>query len=277
MSPELPLNNHHDASPGALTGVSGTISPSRVESIFGKAAELYHRYRPGISLNSAKMIAAITPGHDLALDVATGTGQVAARLLPHFSHVIGIDHDPRLIAEALRHSTVDYRVGNALQLRVDSGSVDLLTVGNALHWFDQAAFWKEVERVLKPGGVLAVLQHKRTFTGSKEFDELVEKDLGEILRPYGDPRMCAGRKNFEMTRLPFPSGPAVRDFVAFTWALTDFKDYLGTMSQNILYREVHGEPPTKSLDDRLSEAWGEEVPTRRVVFPYLLRTAIKPT
>ena len=53
-------------------------------------------------------------------------------------------------------------VGSGERLEVEDSSLDLVTICQALHWLDLDTFYSEVERVLRPGGVLAVVGYHMT-------------------------------------------------------------------------------------------------------------------
>ena len=89
-------------------------------------------------------------------DCATGSGQAAVSLAGHFDRVIATDASRQQLDQAMPHDRVTYQVAQAQRTGIASGSVDLVTVAQALHWFDIPRFFNEAKRVLKPGGVVAV-------------------------------------------------------------------------------------------------------------------------
>ena len=95
------------------------------------------------------------PGCRLAWDCGTGNGQAAVALAFDFDRVIATDASEKQIANAEPHDRVEYRVAPAENSRIESGTVDLTMVAQALHWFDLDRFYAEARRVLKLDGVLA--------------------------------------------------------------------------------------------------------------------------
>ena len=96
---------------------------------------------------------------DLALDVATGTGNTALALAPHVKHVTGLDLTPEMLAQARRLTAergvpnVDWVLGDAEKLPFPDASFDLYTARAAPHHFhDIGAAIREAFRVVKPGG-----------------------------------------------------------------------------------------------------------------------------
>ena len=62
----------------------------------------------------------------------------------------------------LAGTCVEVEVGSGEQLEVGNNSLDLVTICQALHWLDLPAFYQQVQRVLRPGGVLAVMGYHMT-------------------------------------------------------------------------------------------------------------------
>jgi len=91
-----------------------------------------------------------------ALDVACGTGQSSRALVEIADQVNAIDISPAMIAEAEPHERVRYHVAPAEAISFPDRSFDLVTVGLAFHWFDQAQFLREAYRVLKADGWLVI-------------------------------------------------------------------------------------------------------------------------
>jgi SAM-dependent methyltransferase len=91
-----------------------------------------------------------------ALDVACGTGHSAEALLAIVPDVAAVDGSPAMLSRARRRDRIRYVQGVAEQLPFRSGEFDLLTVGLAIHWFDQGAFLREAHRVLRADGWLVV-------------------------------------------------------------------------------------------------------------------------
>ncbi|XP_020365759.1 putative methyltransferase DDB_G0268948 [Rhincodon typus] len=127
----------------------------------------------------------------LAVDVGCGSGQSTRGLASHFEKVVGIDVSEAQIEEAKRMDGPDnvcYRQGVAEELEFKDGSVDLVTVGAAAHWFDMEKFMKEVDRVLKPKGCLALYCYAvpciLNYDDCSEPPTQIVQELFQTLVPY---------------------------------------------------------------------------------------------
>jgi demethylmenaquinone methyltransferase / 2-methoxy-6-polyprenyl-1,4-benzoquinol methylase len=104
-------------------------------------------------------LARVGPG-SRALDVATGTGDLAIALRERGADVVGVDFAERMLEIARRKaSDVDFRAGNALALEFGDDSFDAATVGFGARNFDDLdRGLREMARVVKPGGRVVVLE-----------------------------------------------------------------------------------------------------------------------
>src|SRR5512145_3219980 len=123
---------------------------------FSRRAPEYARFRPRPPASLVDFLAASTPAHDLAWDCGTGSGQAAVALAVRFDRVIATDPSDRQLARAEPHPRVEYRIGRESASGLDDASADLVTAAQAAHWFDLPAFYAEVDRVLRPGGLITV-------------------------------------------------------------------------------------------------------------------------
>eukprot|EP00891_Asterochloris_glomerata_P004935 jgi/Astpho2/4935/Aster-06674 len=102
------------------------------------------------------------------------SGQAAAMLAKRFKRVIATDPSEEQLSHAPEISNVDFRVGSAESTGLSDQSVDLITVGQGLHWFDFPSFWPEARRILKPAGAVAAWGYDiPTFPDHKACTELM--------------------------------------------------------------------------------------------------------
>jgi len=121
---------------------------------FGNLAETYHRIRPPYSkvlLDRAQEVLELDAGARV-LDLAAGTGRLTEELRRRFAEVVAVEPDERM--RAVHGGAL---AGSAEDIPLDEASVDAVFVGEAFHWFDPEAAIPELERVLRPGGGLAIV------------------------------------------------------------------------------------------------------------------------
>jgi SAM-dependent methyltransferase len=146
----------------------------RLGASFDAAADVYAEARPGYA--EAAIDWGLPPGAHRVLDLAAGTGKLTAALVERGLDVTAIDPSPAMLGR-LRTLLpgVDARMGTAEAIELPTASVDAITVGSALHWFDRPQADFEMARVLRPGGVVATFGNSRTKDEPwvRAFDELL--------------------------------------------------------------------------------------------------------
>lgn len=94
----------------------------------------------------------------MALDVATGNGQVALLLSAHFKKVIAIDESARQIRKipiSEQPKNIEFEVLKAEDIEREAESLDLIVVAQALHWLDLQRFIPKMNKLLKANGTFA--------------------------------------------------------------------------------------------------------------------------
>lgn len=123
---------------------------------FGSLAADYAEHRPDYPADAVRWALGGTTGP--VLDLAAGTGKLTSGLLALGLPVTAVEPDDAMRAElSHRFPQVEALPGTAEAIPLAAGSVDAVLVGQAFHWFDQAAALDEIGRVLRPDGVVGVL------------------------------------------------------------------------------------------------------------------------
>ena len=217
----------------------------------------YARHRPGYPDSLFDFLSSLTGGHDAAWDCATGSGQAALALAERYESVIATDASAAQIDSALPHDAVHYRVAHAEASGLKSASVDLVTVGQALHWFDIPAFFAEASRVLVTGGVLAIWCYELCQV-SDECDRAVDRLYRDITGPFWPPERELIESRY--AGIEAPGQPIVSpDFeMILSWHATDMLGYLRTWSACKRYEQEHGDDPVTMIENELLTAWGSQ-------------------
>lgn len=236
----------------------------------GHAAD-YARFRPNYPPKLFNYLASISPEHELAWDCATGNGQAAIGLAEHFAKVIATDASARQIESAQPHPSIRYWVAPAEASGIDSYSIDLILVAQALHWFDMDRFFTEAKRVSKDSGILAVSTYP-LVTVSPEIDSILSKFYYETTGPHWPPERDLVETNFENVRFPFPELPSREFKMRQQWNLAQLTGYLRTWSATKKFIAACGFDPVDLLTPELAGVWPDPEQTRPVTWPLKLRT-----
>ncbi len=151
---------------------------------------------------------------------------------------------------------VTFRVAPAQASGLPNASVDLVLVAQALHWFPLKEFYREVNRVVRPGGVLATLCYG-LMTISEEVDPIVSRLYHQDLAEYWPEErrhvdQGYGGLPFPFTPLPAPEHSAMEA----SWTLEQTVGYLGTWSALRRCRRDTGDDPLQRCLPQLARAWG---------------------
>jgi demethylmenaquinone methyltransferase / 2-methoxy-6-polyprenyl-1,4-benzoquinol methylase len=149
-----------------MSTASGTLPETQVQAMFDRIARVYDRMNGLMTVGMhhrwrerAVDLARVGPG-SRALDVATGTGDLAMALHARGAEVVGIDFSERMLEIARAKAPgIRFEAGNALSLPYADGEFDAVTVGfGARNFSDLALGLREMARVTRPGGRLVVLE-----------------------------------------------------------------------------------------------------------------------
>jgi hypothetical protein len=240
---------------------------------FSEQAALYARYRIDYPPELYAWLLPQVPNRLRAWDCATGNGQVAAVLAQYFREVEATDLSAGQLAQAAQLPNVHYQVATAEHTPFPDDYFDLITVGQAVHWFDPEAYHREVRRVAGPGTVLAEWGYGLGQTGDAALDALIRRFHDETVGPYWD----ANRWHVldEYARLPFPFARVrrARFDVRKQWSAAWYLDYLRTWSAVANYGRQHeGADAVLLVADELTHLWGAG--EREIVFPVFARAGV---
>src|SRR5688572_23497962 len=188
-------------------------------ALFSTVAREYANFRPGYPPELFAWLARICARRDAAWDCGCGSGQASIALAGHFAQVHATDVSPEQIAAAKPHSRVSYAVAPAEHSGLEDASVDLVTVAQALHWFDVAAFYVEARRVARPGALLAVWTYPRPRLADARLDRLFLAFYDEVVGPYWPPERQHVESNYQTLPFPCEEIPHPAFGLGFDWTL----------------------------------------------------------
>lgn len=200
-----------------------------------------------------QFLADLCHDHDLAWDCATGSGQAAMDLARTYARVIATDISQELLALAQPDPRISYRTAPAEASGVESTSVDLVTVAQALHWFDLPRFWPEVNRVLKPHGVLAFWGYNWPVL-QPDVDRVLEDFKAEIASSWPE-RSAILHREYDRIHPPFPVVPCPSFVASARWTLDNYLAHLRTWSGTRYYQEHSGQDVVERFRPAFASAW----------------------
>jgi ubiquinone/menaquinone biosynthesis C-methylase UbiE len=161
------------------------MTTDNLEKFSGRVAQ-YERYRerydPDAVLPLLRDWCGLRPDWTVA-DLGAGTGMLSDVFLANGNRVVAIEPNAEMRAACARlhdgNQSLELRPGTAEATGLEDASVEMVSVGRALHWFDLDRAIREVQRVLKPAGWLAVIALGRSDIGREE-----NLAFEEMLRPF---------------------------------------------------------------------------------------------
>ncbi|HEX3234953.1 MAG TPA: class I SAM-dependent methyltransferase [Gemmatimonadales bacterium] len=243
---------------------------------FSRVAGGYASYRPRYPEALFSFLARLPARRELAWDCAAGSGQATVGLVPHFDRVIATDASAALLASAPAHPRIAYRVAPAEASGLETGSADLITVAQAAHWFDLAAFYREARRVLAPGGVLALWTYGVYHLDDPGVDRILQYFYHDVVGPYWPPERRLVEDGYRSLAFPFEEITPPEIAMTADWSLPELLGYLGTWSATTRCREATGRDPVQALVPELEALWGPADLVRRVTWPLGLRVGSRP-
>lgn len=234
---------------------------------FGRVATHYASHRPNYPAALFAWLAAQCGRRDLAWDCGAGSGQASIGLAAHFRQVLATDMSADQLDHAIPHPRIEYRAALAESSGLPDHAADLVTVAQALHWFDTERFYAEVRRVLKPGGLIAAWSYGVITIEGEETNALLQHFYYRVIGPYWP----AERHHVETgySELPFPFQRIEPPPLAMQadWTLEHLAGYLRSWSASARYAAANGKDAVSELVAQLEPCWGGAARVRTVRWP----------
>ena len=207
---------------------------------FSSVSSDYARYRPRYPEVLIDWVAGLCRDRHLAWDVACGSGQSTLSLSSRFECVVGSDASAAQLGNTPAIRNIEWRVGTESPSGLNNGSVDLITVAQALHWFVLEDFWKECRRVLTPAGIVAVWCYGTARIGHHGANRIFQKFYHEVVAKHWPNGRRLVEEGYAGVEFPFVHIPSPDFQMVAQWNAAELAGYCASWSATKRCREETG-------------------------------------
>ncbi|MEJ6981323.1 class I SAM-dependent methyltransferase [Pedobacter sp. P351] len=221
---------------------------------FSAQAKQYQKFRPHYPDLLYSFLYSKVQDFDSAWDCGTGNGQVASELAEKFKKVFASDISENQLQHANLKDNITYFLGRSEETDFVDNSFDLITVAQAVHWFDLHSFYKEAKRVAKPNAVIAIWGYN-LLNVSTEIDRIIGKFYNDTLHDYWDAERKLVEDEYKSISFPFKEFEVPRFEIVVNWDIEQLLGYLNSWSAVQNYIEANGYNPVDELENELEPFW----------------------
>jgi ubiquinone/menaquinone biosynthesis C-methylase UbiE len=240
---------------------------------FSSCSGQYAAFRPRYPPELFAWLALVTGAHERVWDCACGNGQASVDLAGHFQEIYATDLSAEQIAHAPAHARVNYQLGLAEASGLPDDFVDLVTVAQALHWFDLDRFYQEARRVARPGAVLAVWCYGVCEIPAASGNAELQHFYSDIVGPYWMPERHLVESGYRTIPFPVSELKAPEFAMQIEWSLEQLLGYVSSWSASARYLKERGEDPVPRLQSALQPYWESAAGRCVVRWPLSVRAA----
>lgn len=248
----------------------------RFKDYFSSESPNYAKFRPRYGRELFAWLAGLVSDHGLAWDCATGNGQAAVPLSEFFDRVIATDASEEQIRSANPNPRIEYRTAPAEKSNLETASCDIVTVAQALHWFDLPGFYVEAKRVLKPEGALAVWSYN-FLRIDPAIDKIVNRFYTDTVGPFWPPERKIVERGYRDLPFPLIEMRAPEFSMTAEWSVDDLLGYLRTWSASRRYQDKVGHDPVALIESELRSVWPNKGNAIHVSWPLACRVGRRPS
>lgn len=235
---------------------------------YSTQAEFYAKYRPNYPSALFEFIYTKLVNNDLAWDCATGTGQVAAALANHFSQVKATDLSEGQLRNAIPKSNIEYLQSPAEETDFADQTFDLITVAQAIHWFNMNQFFEEVKRTLKPDGIIAIIGYDKLRIGDK-LNPIIDDIYHEMFGDFFNNCRKFIYTHYSNIPFPFEEIETPKFEINATWDLNHLEGFFHSWAPVQKLKNDQGIDPVPSFLEKISKYW--KGGKKEISFPIFLR------
>jgi ubiquinone/menaquinone biosynthesis C-methylase UbiE len=239
-----------------------------MKDLFSSQSKIYAAFRPTYPKELYQFVFKHVNESMAAWDCATGNGQVALYLATSFKEVYATDISQQQLDHAVKEKNIFYSLSPAEKTPFRDNQFDLITVAQALHWFDRDLFYHEVTRVGKPGSIVAIWGYG-LMRVDPIIDSLIMEFYNETVGPYWDDARRLVEQEYRTIPFPFAEIKAPLFFIKVQWVLDQLSGYFSSWSATQSYIRDKGHDPVAPFIESIQKHWRQEAMS--VTFPIFSR------
>lgn len=249
-----------------------------VQDHFSSVSATYAAARPEYPGALFDLLARHVPATARVWEPGCGSGQASRGLAARFAQVHATDPSPQQLGEHWAVRAPDPRVSLAVEpgerTALADGSVGLVAIAQALHWFDLPVFFAECGRVLVPGGLLAAWGYGDfdAPAGTERALDAFRRDISPDW-PLGRSLVDAHYAAFDWPFEPVEAPPLRLEAA---WTLERLLAYLSSYSATVRHRSRTGVDPVEAHRAAIAAVWGAPDAVRTIRWPLFLHLRRKP-
>jgi SAM-dependent methyltransferase len=263
MAKTIPTEDGPDS---ASSGTSPPQSPQWNDH-FSDIAAGYHSNRFAYPPAFYRAMADRSPGTAAVWDCGAGNGQASLALAQEYDQVFASEASAEQLRHAQPHDRIDYRAEQVEECSINDHSVDAILAAQAAHWFDLDRFYQQVQRVLRPGGLIVLSTY--AFPRIDQDTERIVQDLVKTVGPWWPKAVQHPFSRYESLAFPFQEVRFPAFDCTMRWTLTDLLDFLATWSGVSRATAANGPGIIEDLRTALEPSWGTSI--RTIAWPIWTR------
>ena len=238
-----------------------------MKDLFSQNSQLYKQARPDYPHSVIHEILKHTPEHSFAWDCGAGSGQFTQLLVPYFEQIVATDLSESQLQSAPYFENVSYQIQIAEQTIFANQSFDLITVAQAIHWFDFEKFYAEVRRTLKVNGLLAVVGYGLLEIQDQQVNTMIQALYYEKLAGCWDAERRYIDEAYQTIPFDFDEITVPKFSMTYQWTAAQLLKYLSTWSAIKNYQDQYAEHALLDLAEYLQDLEQKF----EITFPVFLR------
>lgn len=231
--------------------------------LFSDKSDLYALARPKYPQALYDFLSSCVAHKDKVWDCATGNGQAAIALAEIFNDVQATDLSEQQISQATLNDKITYSVQTAEHTNFPDHTFDLITVAQAIHWFDFEKFWPEVLRTLKHGGIFAAWGYD-WLKISPRIDAAIAENIMQIIKPYWAKQNQLIWDGYKDIHFPFEKITSPPITMNQHWNLPQVLNYIHTWSATRQCMQEQGTEFFDAAAKKIAVVWGDAYEVKEI-------------